>query len=74
MGLNFEELKLGGMLEKHAKATWNILTISSCALIDRDVQERSGDKVPEFSHAFSSTYYKELNSTSQLLHFYLRIS
>jgi hypothetical protein len=50
VGFNFEELKLGRVLEKHAKAPWNILIISACALIQRDVQERRGDKVPtEFS-------------------------
>jgi len=48
MRFNFEYLKVGGMLEKHAKAPWNVLTISACALLQRDVQERRGDKVPEF--------------------------
>ena len=57
---NFEELKLGRMLEKHAKAPFNTLHISACVLIQRDVRERRGSKVPEFSYAF---FYKILNRT-----------
>ena len=71
MGLNFEELKLGGMLEKHAKAPWNILTISAYALIQRDVQERRDDKVPELLYAFSTVYYKALNFIRKICNSFL---